>query len=94
MDEANAPPPTPDNREQASKKFKLTSGFLRAIPASIIGNASKNVVQKITFLPPAHWVMKEFGIRRVPPEIPATAGNRYRISLCSEPVGEPQSGKW
>jgi len=94
MDEANAPPPTPESNEQDKSKLKGTSAFFNAIPAISMGSASNMLVLNTTFRPPEHCVMKELGIRKVPPDIPATAGSKYRTVLYSLPVGDPQSGKW
>lgn len=81
MDEANAPPPTPESKAHAISTLKEQSLSDNTMPAISIGAHSKRDVEKTTFLPPETWVRNELGIRSVPPESPATPGRRKSAAL-------------
>ena len=79
MDEAKAPPPTPERSAATRRTLKGALELLRAIPARSMGMHRSKEVMKTTLRPPDTWVMKELGMRRVPPESPATPGRRKRM---------------
>ena len=74
IDEAKAPPPTPEMPASTTKVKNGVSGFCSAMPAPTAGRHSIRVVMNLTFRPPQMAIMNEFGMRSVAPIRPATAG--------------------
>ena len=78
IDDANAPPPTPDSAANTRNVLKDVCGSCNAMPIPSAGRISSSVVSVLTFRPPEIATMNELGIRNVAPASPATAGNRYK----------------
>ena len=74
IDEAKAPPPMPENAASTTKVRKDVSGSPSARPAPSAGISNSRVVMNLTLRPPLMAIMNEFGIRKVAPASPATAG--------------------
>ena len=74
IDDANAPPPTPESAANRTSVRNGVSGFCSANPAATAGRMSSNVVMNFTLRPPQSEIMKELGMRSVAPARPATAG--------------------
>ena len=81
IDDANAPPPVPLNHAATRRTLNGVSVRFIAAAVMIMGMANMIDVLNTTLRPPQIWVMKELGMRKVPPERPATAGKEYRSAL-------------
>src|SRR3972149_6897003 len=74
IDEAKAPPPTPERVARTTRERKETFGSWRAMPAPNIGTIRSREGMAMALRPPEMAIMKELGRRRVAPARPATAG--------------------
>jgi len=74
IEDAKAPPPTPDRAASIAKVTHVVSAFCSAMPTPRDGAINSSEVTKITLRPPEIAIMNEFGIRSVAPASPAMAG--------------------
>ena len=75
IEEAKAPPPTPDRAASMAKVIQVVSAFCSAMPTPSDGAISSSDVTKITLRPPEIAIMNELGMRSVAPASPAIAGS-------------------